>query len=105
MLEGRGASAMGYYRWAVLLWLLLAMPGAPSAQSLSFSSTFRASVVNMMPNSHSDESELGMDAQPYIAVNPANSQQLAVGLPMANPSGAPPAPLLISTDGGANWRF
>lgn len=60
-------------------------------------------VVNMIPNSQSDEEN--QDSEPNIAVNPANPLQIAGSAFTPDPLGGANAPIYISTDGGNTWAF
>ncbi len=69
--------------------------GALSAQTVK--------VVNMIPASMS--SETTCDAEPSIAVNPANVLQIAGTAFTPNPAGGSFAPYYVSTDGGNTWTL
>lgn len=58
-------------------------------------------VVDMIPSAMSDETRI--NGEPYVTVNPANSQLIAATAFMATPAGSPNGPLFVSTDGGATW--
>lgn len=58
-------------------------------------------VVDMIPQSMSDEVQ--NNAEPYIAVNPANPLLIAATAFMSTPPGSPNGPLLVSDDGGNSW--
>ena len=58
-------------------------------------------LVNMIPRSLSGEQN--QDSEPTIAVNPANTQQMAGTAFTPNPSGSGNAPIYISNDGGQTW--
>jgi hypothetical protein len=60
-------------------------------------------VVNMIPNSLSGESE--QDSEPNIAVNPANPQQIAASAFTPDPMGGANAPIYVSIDGGNSWSL
>jgi hypothetical protein len=71
------------------------------------------SVVNMIPNSWSDEEN--QDCEPCLSVNPANpSEMIATAFTYDNPAGTSAvspamstawAPLYYSTDGGQTWTL
>jgi hypothetical protein len=69
--------------------------GALSAQTVK--------VVNMTPASLSSETRC--DAEPSIAVNPANVLQMAGTAFTPNPAGGTMAPYYVSTDGGNTWSL
>jgi len=60
-------------------------------------------VINMIPNSLS--AETNQDSEPNIAVNPANTSQIAGSAFTPNPAvaAAGTAPIFVSQDGGATW--
>lgn len=58
-------------------------------------------LVNMTPRSLSGEQN--QDSEPTIAVNPANTQQIAGTAFTPDPSGAGNAPIYISSDSGQTW--
>lgn len=58
-------------------------------------------VVNMIPNARSNETV--QDAEPNIAVNPSNPQQIAASAFTPNPTGGANAPIYVSTNGGGTW--
>ena len=60
-------------------------------------------VVNIIPKSLSNET--GQDSEPNIAVNPANSQQIAITAFTKDPLGGANAPIFVSTNGGSNWSL
>jgi len=60
-------------------------------------------VVNMIPRSLSWE--INQDAEPSIAVNPANLLQIVGTAFTPNPAGGDTAPIFISTDGGKTWTL
>jgi len=55
----------------------------------------------MIPAAMSDE--VNRDSEPYVAVDPANPQIIAATAFLRTPAGSMNGPLLVSTDGGANW--
>ena len=67
--------------------------------------TFQAvQVINMIPNSLSGETN--QDSEPNIAVNPANTNQIAASAFTPNPAapaGSITAPIFASANGGATW--
>lgn len=60
-------------------------------------------VVNIIPRSLSGETN--QDAEPNLAVNPANPQQIVATAFTPNPAGTGDAPIYVSTDGGNNWTL
>lgn len=60
-------------------------------------------VVNMIPRVLSWETN--QDAEPTIAVNPANPLQIVGTAFTPNPSGGDVAPIFISNDGGKTWTL
>jgi hypothetical protein len=60
-------------------------------------------VVNMIPRSLSGESH--QDSEPTIAVNPANTQQIAGSAFTPDPGGGNFAPIYISADAGNTWML
>jgi hypothetical protein len=58
-------------------------------------------VVNMIPNSRSGETQ--QDSEPNLAVNPANTQQVAGTAFTPDPLSGPNAPIYVSTNGGLTW--
>jgi hypothetical protein len=60
-------------------------------------------VVNMTPNSQSNE--LGNDAEPNLAVNPANPSQIAATAFTPCPTAGSNAPIYVSIDGGNTWNL
>jgi hypothetical protein len=71
------------------------------ALTFALSAAGQIQVVNMIPNSMSDESN--RDSEPYLAVNPANIDLIAATAFLVTPSGSSNGPLLVSTDGGNTW--
>ena len=59
------------------------------------------SVVNMIPNSLSDETN--RDSEPNLAVNPVNPLEIAASAFTPDPRNSGSGPIFISTDGGATW--
>ena len=59
------------------------------------------SVVNMIPNSLSDETN--RDSEPNLAVNPANPLEIAASAFTPDPRNSGSGPIFVSTDGGATW--
>lgn len=74
--------------------LTLALAWAPEARA-------QVQVVDMIPVMMSDE--VRINSEPYLAVNPADTQLLVATAFMATPTGSPNGPLFVSTDGGATW--
>jgi hypothetical protein len=60
-------------------------------------------VVNLIPKSHSDETN--QDSEPSIAVNPGNPSEIAVTAFTPPDSGVTQSPLYHSTDGGSTWQL
>src|SRR5262245_18997788 len=60
-------------------------------------------VVNMIPRALSGESH--QDSEPTIAVNPANTLQIAGSAFSPDPGGGNVAPIYISADGGNTWML
>jgi hypothetical protein len=60
-------------------------------------------VVNMIPRALSGEAR--NDAEPNIAVNPENTQQIVATAFTRDPANGPRAPIFVSTDGGASWSL
>jgi hypothetical protein len=60
-------------------------------------------VVNMTPNSQSNE--VGNDAEPNLAVNPANPSQIAATAFTPCPTAGSNAPIYVSVDGGNTWNL
>src|SRR5437773_60637 len=60
-------------------------------------------VVNIIPQSLSNEDN--QDSEPNIAVNPANTQQIAVSAFTPDPLGGANAPIFVSSDGGNTWTL
>jgi hypothetical protein len=60
-------------------------------------------VVNAVPNDHSNETN--DDAEPSIAVNPANPHEMVITAFTPPDSGVSNGPLYFSTDGGENWSL
>src|SRR6478609_501458 len=58
-------------------------------------------VVNIIPQSLSGETR--QDSEPNIAVNPANTSQIAITAFTPDPMGGSNAPIFVSTDGGTTW--
>jgi len=58
-------------------------------------------IVNMIPKSLSFETN--QDSEPTLAVNPANTQQIAGSAFTPDPGGGDLAPIFVSTDGGNTW--
>jgi hypothetical protein len=58
-------------------------------------------VVNIIPQSLSGETR--QDSEPNIAVNPANTAQIAITAFTPDPMGGSNAPIFVSTDTGATW--
>jgi hypothetical protein len=60
-------------------------------------------IVNIVPNSLSGETN--QDSEPNIAVNPANSQEIAISAFTPDPMGGSNAPVYVSTDAGSSWTL
>ncbi|HEV3459626.1 MAG TPA: hypothetical protein VHG32_24000 [Thermoanaerobaculia bacterium] len=60
-------------------------------------------VVNMIPNSLSGETNC--DAEPNLAVNPANPQQIAASAFTPDPLSSNSGPIFVSTNGGTTWTL
>jgi len=58
-------------------------------------------VVNVIPQSLSGETR--QDSEPNIAVNPANTTQIAITAFTPDPMGGSSAPIFVSTDSGTTW--
>ena len=64
----------------------------------------RVSVINMIPNVQSDETE--QDSEPNLAVDPANVNNIVGSAFTPNPTGAVnAAPIFTSIDGGNTWAM
>jgi hypothetical protein len=61
------------------------------------------SVVNMIPNSMSNETI--RDSEPNVSVNPANPLQIAASAFTPDPMGSGTGPIFVSTDGGNTWTL
>lgn len=76
-------------------------------RSLIFTKLFgieRVTVINMIPNSQSDET--GQDSEPNLAVDPANTQHMVGSAFTSNPTGSTTsAPVFITNDGGLSWAI
>jgi hypothetical protein len=60
-------------------------------------------IVNAVPNDHSNETNF--DAEPSIAVNPANPKEMVITAFTAPDDGNPNGPVFYSSDGGENWSL
>jgi hypothetical protein len=60
-------------------------------------------LVNMTPRSLSSESQ--QDSEPWLTINPANSQQMVATAFTPNPAGSGNAPVYVSSDGGNTWAL
>src|SRR5262245_18408931 len=60
-------------------------------------------VVNMIPASLSNETN--RDSEPNVAVNPANTLEIAASAFTPDPMGSGTGPIFVSTDGGATWAL
>lgn len=60
-------------------------------------------IVNVIPNDHSNETNA--DGEPSIAVNPSNTDEMAVTAFTPTEPGHPNGPLFYSSDGGENWSI
>ena len=58
-------------------------------------------VVNIIPNSHSNETN--QDSEPSIAVNPMNPNEIVITAFTPPDSGQSNGPIFYSNDGGASW--
>ncbi|MBV9991161.1 MAG: hypothetical protein JOZ72_07685 [Alphaproteobacteria bacterium] len=58
-------------------------------------------VVDIIPPTLN--SETNRDSEPFIAVNPANPEIIAIDAFMPTPMGSANGPLMVSTDGGTTW--
>lgn len=63
----------------------------------------QVTVVNMIPNSRSGETN--QDSEPNLAVNTANPQQIAGSAFTPDPMAGPNAPIYVSTNGGTTWAL
>jgi hypothetical protein len=63
----------------------------------------QVTLINMIPNSLSGETN--RDAEPNLAVNPANPNQIVASAFTPDPMGSSSLPLFISTNGGAAWTL
>lgn len=60
-------------------------------------------IVNVIPNDHSNE--VNQDAEPSIAVNPSNVDELVITAFTPTEGGNPNGPFFYSSDGGENWSL
>jgi hypothetical protein len=60
-------------------------------------------VVDIIPQSLSGETN--RDSEPNVAVNPANSQQIAASAFTPDPMASGTGPIFVSADGGNTWRL
>jgi hypothetical protein len=60
-------------------------------------------IVDIIPNSRSVES--GQDSEPNVAINPANTRQVAISAFTPDPGGSANAPIFVSTNGGSTWAL
>src|ERR1700730_6825466 len=60
-------------------------------------------LVNVIPNDHSNETNA--DAEPSIAVNPGNGEEMVITAFTPTEGGNPNAPLYFSSDRGENWSL
>jgi hypothetical protein len=60
-------------------------------------------LVDMIPNFLS--AETNRDAEPNVAVNPANPLQIAASAFTPDPAASGSGPIFVSTDGGATWNL
>lgn len=60
-------------------------------------------LVNMIPKSRSVEAQ--QDSEPFLAVNPANPQQMVGSAFTPDPNGGPNSPVFVSGDGGNTWTL
>ncbi len=83
-------------RWVLCVFLTLMFGIVPRAHG-------QVKVVDIIPNDFSDETR--HNSEPYIAVNPANRNIMAVSVFMPTPAASPNGPLLVSFDGGTTWAW
>lgn len=74
-----------------------------SAAAAVVSAQPQVMLVDVVPNARSNETE--RDAEPNIAVNPANPQQIAISAFTFDPLSAGLGPIYVSTNGGADWTL
>src|ERR1700722_1930973 len=60
-------------------------------------------VVNIIPNSHSNETN--QDSEPSIGINPANPNGILISTFTPPDSGQTNGPLFVSQDGGNSWNL
>jgi hypothetical protein len=60
-------------------------------------------IVNVIPNDHSNETNA--DAEPSIAVNPSNIDEMVITAFTPTEGGNPNGPLFFSSDRGENWSL
>src|ERR1700730_13767357 len=60
-------------------------------------------LVNVIPNDHSNETNA--DAEPSIAVNPGNGEEMVITAFTPTEGGNPNGPLYFSADRGENWSL
>jgi hypothetical protein len=63
----------------------------------------QVTLINMIPNSLSGETN--RDAEPNLAVNPANPNQLVASAFTPDPMGSSSIPLFVSINGGGAWTL
>ncbi|HEX2780635.1 MAG TPA: hypothetical protein VHM30_14115 [Gemmatimonadaceae bacterium] len=77
----------------LLLSALFATPQSLFAQAVQ--------VVNMIPNTMSDESN--RDSEPFLAISPFDPKTMTATAFMPTPAMVSNGPLLVSFDGGTTW--
>jgi hypothetical protein len=87
-----------WHRIGLLAVLAMATSSPSYAQT-----TVAVTVVNMIPQILSGESRT--DSEPNLAVNPANTQNIAASAFTPDPLGGPNAPIYVSTNGGQTWAL
>jgi len=60
-------------------------------------------IVNVIPNDHSNETNA--DAEPSIAINPNNVDEMVITAFTPTEAGNPNGPLFFTSDGGENWSL
>jgi hypothetical protein len=69
----------------------------------AFSAHAQIRVINVIPNSLSDETN--NDGEPNLAVDPVDPRRIVVSALTPDPLNGPNAPLFVSTDGGTTWSL
>src|SRR5947209_6743957 len=80
---------------ALALGALLGLAALPAAAQVT--------VIDMIPVTRSGE--LDRDAEPNLAVDPANPQNMVASAFTSDPGGGPGGVFFLSTDGGAHWTI